>query len=172
MLQVQAAPEEVVLTSLGSTFWLRVRVNARASWWRYLIVAALLVVLACAALWLLDELVGLSANGSVFALAALGVPIGAAAMLLLDAARLPAGLALVPRKLVLRRDHVEVWLARGQTFTAEWRHYIVSAIESASSYALRLGKDRPVTYVVSKARLSPQAHALLSRWLHEHGYLS
>lgn len=161
-----------MLTSLGTTFWLRVRVNARASWWRYLILAVLLVVLACVALWLLDEVVALHASRFVFALVAVGIPLGTAATLLVDSARPPAGQALVPRKLVLRRDHVEVSPSRGRPFTAEWRHYVVGAVESASSYTLRLGKDRPVSYVVPKPRLSSHAQALLSRWLHEQGYLS
>ena len=161
-----------MLTSLGSTFWLRVRINARASWWRYVILALLLVVLAGLALWALDELVALRASRFMFVLAALGIPIGTAATLLLDSARQPAGQALVPRKLVLRADHVEVSPARGRSFTAQWRHYVVSAVESASSYTLRLGKDRPVSFVVAKARLSPHAEALVSRWLHEHGYLA
>lgn len=161
-----------MLTAQGSTFWLRVRLNARASWWRYMIVAVVLVVVACVALWVLDETVTLRASRFIFALAALGIPMGTAATLFLDSARQPPAQALVPRKLVLRGDHVEVSPARGRPFTAEWRHYVVSAVESASSYTLRLGKDRPVSFVVAKARLSPQAHDLVSRWLHEHGYLA
>ena len=172
VLQVEPAREEVVLTSLGSSFWLRVRINARARWWLYLILAALVVGLAWALLWMLGELVGLHASRFVLAVAALGIPAGTAATLLLDSARAPAGQALVPRKLVLRAQEVEVSPARGRPFTAEWRHYIVSAVESASAYTLRLGKDRPVSFVIAKARLSPQAEALVARWLHEHRYLS
>jgi hypothetical protein len=168
-------PVEVVLTSRGSTFWLRVKLNFRARLRLYL----WMPIPVLGAAWLISQIVDgvlkTHSSGMIFGMAGLVVLALLASlivMLLLASAKPPPSQVLVPDKLALREDHIKVWPRRGPPFTAEWRHYIVDVVDDAGAYTFKLGKDTPVSFIIPKSALSPHAHALVARWLHQHGYVN
>lgn len=175
MPQIAPALAEVVLTSRASTFWLRLKLNFRARVRRYVIMSTLVLGAAWLVSWAVDGLSLHTHSSEVIfgcaALVTLAVLASLFVSLIVASVDPPPSQALVPAKLALREDQIEVWPRHGQPFTAEWAHYVVDVENDARAYTLKLGKDTSVLFIIPKSALSPHARALVARWLHKHGYV-